>query len=74
MSAMSLSLSISSEAEMEEDDKTYPIINGPNPALRSTINVFLTPASLNAEICAGESCTPAGEPLIILNQSMDERG
>jgi hypothetical protein len=39
--------------------------NGPSPPLRSAINVFLTPASLNAAICSGETVTPAGGPLII---------
>jgi hypothetical protein len=68
MSAVFLYLSMTLEVKVKDvkQGETYPIIKGPNPALRSTINVFLTPASLNAAICAGESCTPAGGPLIVL--------
>jgi hypothetical protein len=40
---------------------------GPKPALRSAMNVFLTPASLNVAICSGDRVTPAGGPLMILD-------
>jgi hypothetical protein len=61
-----LSMPLEVKVKDVKQGETYPIIKGPNPALRSTINVFLTPASLKAAICAGESCTPAGGPLIVL--------
>jgi hypothetical protein len=56
---------LSATPRKEGREKTHPMIKGPNPAERSAINVYLTPASLNAAICCGERVTPGGGPLII---------